>query len=295
MKRAIKEGYPARDVSACCNWTREAIEAEGLYLNSGLSQRRRRIYSNLKALVNLLPPGWRKLIVLLEPKIKSRTAEHLRWERKSLFESRKKLVQVEYEKHKRKAPPQEWAYWPSFEIVFRWGAFQKFSLRSDFETFSESEWLAPLDDIEERVATWLVERKTAFKERLQYTLSDLPSTSILSKFSDSLPNQEVQFEHLDLALAVFSFAIPQTDTHPAVDACLVGWETAAAYATVPAVVPSCPLGAVEAAWDIVSLAGLNPSSALAKEMDAKNTRFICALCSTHISRGNRVYSWRGAV
>lgn len=153
------------------------------------------------------------------------------------------------------------------------------------------------------VHTCLHDRKLSLSNTMAATLAFLDIKLPRQSFSD-----ESTFSNLDLAISVFRH-IPcnrerkslRGGTHALVGyphqvgLTLVGWDYAGPNRFHDIGYLESPSAGVKMAWLLVDLAGLDPLTATAKEMDKADLRLICGLCPMHGSRGKPVYTWREGV
>lgn len=202
------------------------------------------------------------------------------------------LARTSFNRSKESLHPSQWTFLPpTHEIIpSPWPSFHKWEKHFDREPTANSITVPS-------AASLIAERRYKLASLLHSTLSflgiELPSPS-----SDT----EIDSSYVNLAIAAFRW-VPKSSKlrfshdhrralvgfpHP-VGRTTVGWEHAGPYQPNEGD-PESPSGAVRMAWMLVQLAGFDPQTTVASEMDASDPRYICGLCPIHSCRGKPVYN-----
>lgn len=234
-------------------------------------------------------PGldWNHLIGKFGDLIERMTVLRQEREREMFVQNRKKALLPIFEALKKeRAIPQRWVHWPSLDVVATWDNIKPV-LEDEVD---EKGWMDVLDGIAPQVEDWLGKKKTRLLELFSETLARSTSPAIRKFYVQHSPIQE---QHLELAIAVFAFKGKEVANDPkAKGKYIAGWDTVAAYGTATEHEISCDPQGIDAAWVVASLAGLDPRTTKARDMDLSSLRLACAPCDYGALS---IYRWREAV
>lgn len=223
--------------------------------------------------------GWNKLRPLLEPAVVAAQAARKAQERQVLVESRKRVVNVAYHRYKRTILPATWAYHPGAYTVYEFEPFAKIIDDPEETQYKEDDFASAVKELPRLLDNWKF-------EKIRQLISLLPRHGSDGDSRDLKPaicQEDLNSEVLNLAISVFT-CLGSVHSPNAGGRCLIGWDGAGIH---------LKCGALRKFWDrrlhftrrgfdaareLVKLANLDPNTALAREMDKVDARFVCASC-----------------
>lgn len=206
-------------------------------------------------------------------------------ERLDLVKSREEVVKKVYLAYKQTMPPSTWAYFPPAYIICEIPFFAELINSSSYMRLEDHACADGVKLLPAFVNAWQA-------EKLRELASYLPDAS-----------DDPDTRTMDLATSVFTCKGSSVSPLKA-GSCLIGWHDAGAHLRCGSLrmhwdhrLHFSPRGH-DAATALIELLGLDPTSALATDLDRLDSRFMCANCPEVRQRGpngRAILKWRECV
>jgi hypothetical protein len=277
---------------------------------------------------------WNCIRPILEPIVQHAKARRLASERAAVIDSRTQILEPLYKLYLKNLLPSQWAFQPSVAEVCEFSPFDTLVQAPNevvITTASFSEAIMLLPGL---ISTWIQERRQRLLDMLPASSkvstnapSSLPIVSRPSTVTITglLPARNTAsciststIDRLSLAASVFECGnsacrgnfTPWDGWRSKFCNALIAWDGIHTHqcrergtffsrkrCSIPSVYEFSPEGSA-AAIALISLAGLEVSSATPWDMDQRDLRFFCNTCGPrdhHKTYGRDVYTWRSAV
>ncbi|KAG6919889.1 hypothetical protein DXG01_015597 [Tephrocybe rancida] len=220
--------------------------------------------------------------------IEQRKENRRKWAREGLLERRSGVMRAVYLEHQKTLKPTAWITLPDYKDLLRLEPFSALlndASENELTPLVCSQAIVKLPDC---VADWR-------RQRMEHMLAQL----LNSETRELDVAEELCIRRLSLATSIFACVDCELDSVPG--DCLFGWHDVSLHARCYRLVKRglqnlvlCQNGTLIASA-VVSLLGLDPSTASASEMDGLEARVVCSRCPMMYYRGvhgGKVYTWR---
>ncbi|KDR69735.1 hypothetical protein GALMADRAFT_255521 [Galerina marginata CBS 339.88] len=253
---------------------------------------------------------WNRIRPILEPKVMERKAIRLEREMGSIRAARRQIVDGLYKTYKASLHPSQWKYLPRTLDICKFDPFAIVIDTPAVVTVTEDTFNLAIQSLPELLLAASEKKKSDLKALLPGYFTSATAGRVLEP--GEVSNGD---DCLDLAACTFMCkAYRHIHYYDTSDSLLVGVQDlmthhcegesesfSSSYSLTSTTLPS-PIvfseKGSEMAKLIIQLAGLDPRTALASDMDQKDLRFSCACCSPQNQSGKWVrygYSWRTAI